>query len=76
MEKGLEHGAGYKIGNVQFEGERKTGFTLMEESQCRGKMSWPSLETWICSCIASELLSSLGRSEGKLFEHKPCSDTL
>lgn len=37
MEKGLEHGAGYKIGNVQFEGEQKTGFTLMEESRCRGR---------------------------------------
>ena len=71
MEKGLEHGVGSKIGNVQFEGEQKTGFSLLEESRFRGRS-----ETWICSCIASGLLSSLGRSEGKLFEHKPCSDTL
>lgn len=35
MEKGLEHRVGSKIGNVQFEGEQKTGYTLLQASQCR-----------------------------------------
>ena len=37
MEKGLEHRVGSKIGNVQFEGEQKTGFSLLEESRFRGR---------------------------------------
>lgn len=78
----LDHGEGLGVwGRVQNRkctvwGRAEDRFYSDGGESVQGKISWPSPETWICSCIASGLLSSLGRSEGKLFEHKPCSDTL
>lgn len=55
--------------------EQKIGFTLLEDrkrvdletDQCQR-------QTWVCSCVSSKSLSSLGRSRDQHFEDQPwCS---